>query len=230
MISKPFQRPLKYHLILRDYWSKTDEAHPDYQELKAAIDCYHKVNEQNNLSVENKEKSQTMVSLDFKFGNIIESEARYYITQYDAVCLDTPVVMYLFSDLAILVYKKLADKELIRINFNKYSHVEIAGDVSLFKNRLFFYGKSNCVHMTFAAKAQRDEVFHTIKNLITEINIKETVRETTINERLSNRKTLQRRFSFTNLEPQLVRPINAEIIGMETRSYGEENIRFFYVI
>ena len=23
LISKPFQRPLKYHLILRDYWSKT---------------------------------------------------------------------------------------------------------------------------------------------------------------------------------------------------------------
>ena len=51
LMSKPFQRPLKYHLILRDYWSKTDEHHPDYLHLKEAIDCYHKVNEQNNLSV-----------------------------------------------------------------------------------------------------------------------------------------------------------------------------------
>jgi hypothetical protein len=39
--------------------------------LKEAIECYHKVNEQNNLSLENKDKSQTMVSLDAKFGNII---------------------------------------------------------------------------------------------------------------------------------------------------------------
>ena len=70
-MSKPFQRPLKYHLILRDYWSKTDANHPDYVHLKLAIDCYHKVNEQNNLSVENQEKSQTMVNLENKFGNII---------------------------------------------------------------------------------------------------------------------------------------------------------------
>jgi hypothetical protein len=73
LISKPFQRPLKYHLILRDYWSKTEKGHPDEPHLKQAIDLYHKVNEQNNLSVENKEKDQTMMNLDFKFGNIIES-------------------------------------------------------------------------------------------------------------------------------------------------------------
>jgi hypothetical protein len=50
------------------------------------------------------------------------------------------VVIYLFSNLAILVLKKSPDKELVRISFNKYSHVEKAGDVLLFKNRLYFYG------------------------------------------------------------------------------------------
>jgi len=34
MISKPFQRPLKYHLILRDYESKTPKEHPDMPNLK----------------------------------------------------------------------------------------------------------------------------------------------------------------------------------------------------
>jgi hypothetical protein len=138
--------------------------------------------------------------------------------------------MYLFSDLVILVYKKLADKEFMRLQFNKYSHVEIAGDYTLFKNRLFFYGRQNCVHLTFAAKALRDEVYMTIHKLITEISEKETIRETTINERLSSRKTLERKFSFTNLDPQLVRPINVEVLGMETRSFGEDNIRYFYII
>jgi hypothetical protein len=33
MMSKPFQRPLKYHLILRDYLSKTDKEHPDYKNI-----------------------------------------------------------------------------------------------------------------------------------------------------------------------------------------------------
>lgn len=36
--------------------------------------------------------------------------------------------------------KKHNDKELVRISFNKYSHVETAGDVLLFKNRLYIYG------------------------------------------------------------------------------------------
>ena len=73
MTSRPFQRPLKYHLVLRDYWSKTDVTHPDYDHLKAAIDCYHKVMDQNNLSLENKAKDQTLVGLNNKYGNIIES-------------------------------------------------------------------------------------------------------------------------------------------------------------
>jgi len=37
LISKPFQRPLKYHLLLRDYWSKTPLDHPDQLPLKEAI-------------------------------------------------------------------------------------------------------------------------------------------------------------------------------------------------
>jgi uncharacterized ubiquitin-like protein YukD len=91
------------------------------------------------------------------------------------------VVIYLFSDLAILVYRQLADKEFIRIQFDKYSHIEPAGDCLLLKNRLYFYGRHHCVHLSFAAKAQRDEVHHTIRKLITEISEKETERETTIN-------------------------------------------------
>jgi hypothetical protein len=37
LMSKPFQRPLKYHLILRDYASKIDKSHPDYAPLQEAI-------------------------------------------------------------------------------------------------------------------------------------------------------------------------------------------------
>jgi hypothetical protein len=78
---------LKYHLILRDYWSKIDASHPDYQYLRNAIDLYHKVNERNNEAIENREREQTLFGLNNKYGNIIESETKYYIGQYDAVCL-----------------------------------------------------------------------------------------------------------------------------------------------
>jgi hypothetical protein len=34
MLSKPFQRPLKYHLILKDYHSKLSPTHPDYEKME----------------------------------------------------------------------------------------------------------------------------------------------------------------------------------------------------
>ncbi len=34
LLSKPFQRPLKYHLILRDYAGKLEKTHPDWQPLQ----------------------------------------------------------------------------------------------------------------------------------------------------------------------------------------------------
>lgn len=61
MMSKPFQRPLKYHLILRDYASKTPQNHPDLKELNEAIALYHKVNEQNNEALVDKEKDQMLI-------------------------------------------------------------------------------------------------------------------------------------------------------------------------
>ena len=82
MISKPFQRPLKYHLILRDYASKVPQNHPDYTSLQEAIECYHHVNEQNNIALENKEKDQILIDLDNRFGGIIDKGTRYYIGKF----------------------------------------------------------------------------------------------------------------------------------------------------
>lgn len=53
-MSKPFQRPLKYHLILKDYASKLEQWHADYANLQEAINCYYQVNTQNNEAIENK--------------------------------------------------------------------------------------------------------------------------------------------------------------------------------
>jgi hypothetical protein len=66
----------------------------------------------------------------------------------------------------ILVLKKPADREMCRISFNKYSHVEGAGDVLLFKNRLYFYGEKICIHLSFADKLLRDEALACMKRII----------------------------------------------------------------
>ena len=50
-------------------------------------------------------------------------------------------------------------------------------------------------------------------------------------ERLSkNSKSLKRKSSCTDLEPQLLRPINAEIVGMETRIYSSDDVRKYIVV
>lgn len=82
LMSKPFQRPLKYHLILRDYASKVPSDHPDVKNLNEAIECYHQVNEQNNVALENKEKNKILIELDNRFGEIIDKGTRYYIGQF----------------------------------------------------------------------------------------------------------------------------------------------------
>lgn len=111
-----------------------------------------------------------------------------------------PVIIYLLSDLVLIVNKKNSDREFLRISFDKFSHVEPAGDLQLFKNRLFFYGKKVCVHLTFADKMIRDDFYQTLKKLITDINLNECQRETAINDRVSRGSTnLKRKFSYTNL-------------------------------
>jgi dynamin-binding protein len=44
LLVKPFQRPLKYHLILRDYWSKLGKEHRDYHKIEEAIREFESVN------------------------------------------------------------------------------------------------------------------------------------------------------------------------------------------
>ena len=121
-MSKAFQRPLKYHLILRDYASKVPKGHPDEEPLKLAIKCYTEVNERNNAALENKEKDNILVALDTRFGNIIEAQARYFVEQYECIYIDTAFQLYILSDLLILSVPN-NDQEHRKIYFDKYSHI-----------------------------------------------------------------------------------------------------------
>lgn len=43
------------------------------------------------------------------------------------------------------------------MGYDKLSHIETAGDVELFKNRIYVYGKTICIHLSFIDKTLRDE-------------------------------------------------------------------------
>ena len=123
LMSKPFQRPLKYHLILRDYASKVPKNHPDLPSLKQAIDCYHEVNEQNNIALEDKQKNIILMQLDKRFGQIIDKGARYYIAQFESIMLDKVVDLYLFSNLMLVSEREGYQQHQIRMYLDKWSYV-----------------------------------------------------------------------------------------------------------
>lgn len=76
--------------------------------------------------------------------------------------------MYVLSDMVILAYK--GTNNYIRIYFDKYSYVERPPDGHLFVNRIFFYGKTYCVHLSFFDAHTSDEVYCLLKKLIVETN------------------------------------------------------------
>lgn len=230
LMSKPFQRPLKYHLILRDYASKVEKTHPDYPHLQEAIECYHRVNEQNNLSLENKEKDQMLMVLDSRFGGIIEAEARYFVKEYEAAYIDSPYSMYILSDMVILAPKGSNSSSCLKIYFDKYSYVERPPSGHAFINRLFFFGRSLCVHLTFFDAPTSDEVFDILKKLIEDTNKNEANREEMISLRTTRQSLLERRRSYTNLEPQFKRPMLLRVLGCEKRHLSPDKTSSHFII
>lgn len=100
--SKPFQRPLKYKLLLNSYFKEIYRSHPDYADLTRAIHCYEEVSQRNNKALENKEKSETLLALEARFTGIIDGDSKYYIDQIDAIMMDTRVKCHILSNMLLI--------------------------------------------------------------------------------------------------------------------------------
>lgn len=138
--------------------------------------------------------------------------------------------MYILSDMVILAQKNTATNT--KINFHKYSYVQDASDGKFFINRIFFYGKSICVHLSFLDAHIKTEVYDILSKLIASTNKNETQREEIISLRTTRQSVIQRRRSFTNLQPQFKRPMIAKVLGCEKRflSADKDKIMNFFII
>jgi hypothetical protein len=56
--------------------------------------------------------------------------------------------MFILSDVIIFALKN-SNKEAFRIYINKYSYIEHPPDGHYFINRIYLYGKSQTLHLTF---------------------------------------------------------------------------------
>jgi hypothetical protein len=119
------------------------------------------------------------------------------VKEYEAIYIDNPYNMYILSDMVILAYK--GTNNHIRIYFDKYSYIERPPNGRCFINRIFLYGKSTCVHLTFFDSHTSDEVYDILKKLIEDTNKNESNREEIINLRTTRLSLIERRRSFTNL-------------------------------
>ncbi len=64
----------------------------------------------------------------------------------------------------------------MKILFNKYSYIENASDGKFFVNRIFFYGRSICVHLSFLDANVKTEVYDILSKLLLNTNKNETQR------------------------------------------------------
>jgi hypothetical protein len=166
--------------------------------------------------------------LDSRFGGIIEAEARYFVKEYEAAYIDNACTLYILSDMAIVAYKNT--NNCLKIALDKYSHVERAPSGHSFVNRLFLFGRTLCLHLSFFDAATADEVFVTVSKLIQDTNKNEANREEMISMRTTRASLAERRRSFTNLEPQFKRPLVIRVLGCEKRHFSADKAASFFVI
>jgi hypothetical protein len=150
------------------------------------------------------------------------------VKEYDTIYIDTACTLYVLSDMAIIAYK--GTNNCLKIAIDKYSHVERAPSGRAFVNRLFLFGRSICVHLCFFDAATADEVFVTMTRLIHDTNQNEASREEMINLRTTRQSLVERRRSYTNLEPQFKRPLVIRVLGCEKRHFSEDKAASFFVI
>ena len=73
--------------------------------------------------------------------------------------------MFILSDIIIFALKN-SNKESHRVYINKYSYIERANDGHYFINRIYLYGKTNALHLTFFDSQVCDNIYEIIKHLI----------------------------------------------------------------
>lgn len=77
---KPVQRVPKYVLLLKDLLKNTSPQHPDYNDLKKALDLFIRVNEDNNKNMDKMITNQKIFELHKLFGdkiNIINAKREF---------------------------------------------------------------------------------------------------------------------------------------------------------
>lgn len=79
----------------------------DYEKLGIAIEKYHEVNEENNKSMDLQIRNNAMISLDLRYGGIINT-TRVYLFEETAKCMDFKVKVYFFNDM-VLIAKMISD-------------------------------------------------------------------------------------------------------------------------
>eukprot|EP00475_Leptophrys_vorax_P007166 TRINITY_DN14543_c0_g1_i1.p1 TRINITY_DN14543_c0_g1~~TRINITY_DN14543_c0_g1_i1.p1 ORF type:complete len:966 (-),score=277.87 TRINITY_DN14543_c0_g1_i1:17-2860(-) len=123
----PVQRIPRYRLLLNEAKKNTEESHPDYQKVTAALEQVMKVADGINSAIKSIENSKEIFELQKRFEDPIE------LLRYDRVLLKTGTVnavdmrkpkakakMYffaMFSDLLIFAREKSSSKLVMRAQF-----------------------------------------------------------------------------------------------------------------
>eukprot|EP01105_Mastigella_eilhardi_P011845 TRINITY_DN2719_c0_g1_i3.p1 TRINITY_DN2719_c0_g1~~TRINITY_DN2719_c0_g1_i3.p1 ORF type:complete len:619 (+),score=191.79 TRINITY_DN2719_c0_g1_i3:40-1857(+) len=116
---KPFQRILKYPLLLRELKKYTDESHPDYGNLYKALELIEKTVDCINKSVSNSENMKKMLAINnsivgHKHMNLVHTNRRFVmegnLVKVSAKGKSQTVHCFLFNDMFITCKPKMGSK------------------------------------------------------------------------------------------------------------------------
>jgi hypothetical protein len=233
--SKPFQRPLKYKLLLSSYFKEIYRSHVDHPHLVKAIQCYEEVSQRNNKALENKEKSESLLALDARFPGILNGDAKYYIDQLDATLMDQRVKCHILSNMLLIVSaEETPETEIARVFFDEHSFVAPLKDLLYFKNRLYICGRRRSVHLCFADKQTRSQCEREVRGIINELYKSQYMRKELSSKGRSSTGPLEQEYfrsSYTQLPEILPRPPRLLVLGQVRRRYGcIKSYKIYFVV
>ena len=151
---KPVQRLPKYVLLFKDLKKNTDEKHPDYQNICKCLEEFSKINETNNIKINDHLKQRKILDLDKKFGTVdkpIVKEARQFIDEEPVNILademPRPVICFFFTDLILIVDE--SQSQVIKfIELDKSTLVKDLPNKKYFKGLFSVSGKESVTFLS----------------------------------------------------------------------------------
>ena len=231
---KPVQRLPKYALLFKDLFKHTEKDHPDYKNIKSALDMFLEINRENNQKMNNYLKNIKLFELQklFESGKlIILDPKREFIEEQplNLVINDTSrsVICYFLSDLILVT-----EREGTGVNYKLINHLTLGEESSTkeisnikhFNNLIRVTGKEGSITFTAENSENKEQIINLISKIINNLIVKSEKKKKTFVKMGSTVEAFKESINFKSLG------ISVNVIGSEERNIADYTRHTIYII